>query len=132
MVMPAMKRRRASRKAMTSGAVMIVRRGGERAVVRADLGVGEEHHAERRRRELRVRDDDQRPVQVVPVGDDREHRERGDRRPGARHDDAPDDLELADAVEPRGLDDLVGKPLKNWRNRKIANTDRKNGTIIEK
>ena len=85
------------------------RRGrGQRAVVRAGLGVGEEHHAERRRRELRVGDDDQRPVQVVPVRDEREHREGGDRRPGARHDDAPDDLELAHAVEARRVDDLVG------------------------
>ena len=91
---------------MTSGAVRMVAAGGQRAVVRAGLGVGEEHHPERRRREL-VGDDDQRPIQVVPVRDDREHRERGDRRPCARHDDAPDDLEFAHAVEPRRVDDLV-------------------------
>src|ERR1044072_963157 len=54
------------------------RRRRQRAVVRARFGIGEEHHAERRRREMSVGNHDQRPVQVVPVRDEREHGEGGD------------------------------------------------------
>ena len=45
--------------------------------------------------------------------------DRDDRRLGQRHDHLPQDLQLAAAVHPHRVGQLLGMVMKNWRSRKI-------------
>src|SRR5437870_12361396 len=79
---------------------------GEQRVLRAVLA-GERREPDRRGPVLGVVRDDERPEEIVPLGEELEQEQRQERGPQQRHDDAKENAELARAVEPRRVDQLA-------------------------
>ena len=68
----------------------------------------EQRQPERRRVLVRVDHDDQRPEEVLPGALEGEDRVGRQRRRAQRQHDAPEDPELAGAVDPGGVEQVVG------------------------
>ena len=108
MAMPCMIRRWSTRKTTSTGSTTTTEPASSSPYFVAFWPDGVEGQRDRQGELVLRRGDDQRPEEVVPRREERQHAEGGDRGAAERQHDREEDAQLAGAVDPRGLDQLVG------------------------